>query len=73
MDKVTKSIFVALSVLIIVAIVATYYRTIVRKDYVIFPDETAAEESVLADESTLIGPPSESDPSFSGEYEDVTP
>ena len=43
MDKTTKSIFAILSVFIIVAIALMYYRTIVRKDYVVFPDEMAEE------------------------------
>jgi len=44
MDKVTKNIFVVLAVLVVVTAALTYHRTIVRKDYVVYPPEEIEEE-----------------------------
>ena len=47
MDKTTRSIFITLAILVIIVIALTYYRTIVRKDYAVFPDETVEEEPAI--------------------------
>lgn len=51
MDNATKNILVILSVLIIVAIGLTYYRTIIQKNYVVFPDEEVEEVPIYSEES----------------------
>ena len=53
MDKKSKAVFVILAILIIIAVVATFYRTIVRKDYEIFVDETGEPEEVLTEEEFM--------------------
>jgi hypothetical protein len=55
-DKTSKIVFFTLCVLIVGAIVFSYDRTIVRRDFILFPDESIEEELDMSESEEVAIP-----------------